>query len=471
MQVMATVTDLPHGLVDSSSTTTRGAPVALDIERNLLGAILLNPENFSAAQELLTAADFFDPKHQLIFKAMQKLYESGSSVSLELVNNELSNSTSNVDLAYPSTLIDGLPHNASLPELATILKDKTARREAMRLGQKITDTASSSGDWQIHVDQLQEVVDVSVPESITSSITSLFDLLNADVPERVCLLEPIVREKDLVEVFAKTGVGKTWFSLSMAIAAATATDFFDWSVPKAVPVLYVDGEMAFEDLQRRTQWLLVGATRNSQIDTNDVQLDFMCRDHKMKYALDNDRGRSRFLREVTQQQYKLVVIDNISCLMSTANENDASAWNENLQFLLKLRRRGVAVVLIHHAGKDGKSRGTSRRHDTLDLVLRLKNPKDYDHQDGCRFKLSFEKARGLTGADKFPIEAQLHVSPVDGVMQATWEIIETSNAKKDRCIELLKQGTKADDVAEELDVHRTTVYRWQKAARKEGILK
>ena len=34
-------------------------------------------------------------------------------------------------------------------------------------------------------------------------------------------------------------------------------------------------------------------------------------------------------------------------------------------WLLKLRRQGKSVLLIHHAGTNGRQRGTSRREDAL----------------------------------------------------------------------------------------------------------
>ena len=47
-------------------------------------------------------------------------------------------------------------------------------------------------------------------------------------------------------------------------------------------------------------------------------------------------------------------------------------------WLLRLRRQGVAVLLVHHAGRSGNPRGTSKREDVLDTVIQLKHPEDYD---------------------------------------------------------------------------------------------
>jgi putative DNA primase/helicase len=69
-------------------------------------------------------------------------------------------------------------------------------------------------------------------------------------------------------------------------------------------------------------------------------------------------------------------------------------------WLLRLRRKGVAVLLIHNAGVNGKQRGTSRREDALDLVIGLRRPADYSSEQGARFEVHIEKARTLVGVRK-----------------------------------------------------------------------
>jgi len=57
-------------------------------------------------------------------------------------------------------------------------------------------------------------------------------------------------------------------------------------------------------------------------------------------------------------------------------ENDSDAWGEIQDRLLRLRRRGISVLIVHHAGKRGGQRGTSRREDVLDTSFSLRQPSD-----------------------------------------------------------------------------------------------
>src|SRR5207302_1725194 len=90
-------------------------------------------------------------------------------------------------------------------------------------------------------------------------------------------------------------------------------------------------------------------------------------------------------------------LDNLSCLTAVIRDNDAESWTPVQEWLLSLRRRGISVLIIHHAGKDGQQRGTSRREDVLDTSISLRRPSDYKATEGARFEIHIEKGRGIYG--------------------------------------------------------------------------
>ena len=77
------------------------------------------------------------------------------------------------------------------------------------------------------------------------------------------------------------------------------------------------------------------------------------------------------------EEIKLIIFDNISTLSRSGVENEAESWLPLQNWTLDLRRRGIAVLFIHHGNKSGGQRGTSRREDILDTVIQLKRPNDY----------------------------------------------------------------------------------------------
>jgi putative DNA primase/helicase len=96
---------------------------------------------------------------------------------------------------------------------------------------------------------------------------------------------------------------------------------------------------------------------------------------------------------------EFLVLDNLSSLTSVIRDNDAESWNPIQEWLLRLRRRGVSVLIIHHAGKGGEQRGTSRREDVLDTSLSLRRPSDYQTTQGARFEIHFEKLAASMGIE------------------------------------------------------------------------
>ena len=103
----------------------------------------------------------------------------------------------------------------------------------------------------------------------------------------------------------------------------------------------------------------------------------------------------------------MIVIDNISCLFRSGSENEAESWQEAQEWALDLRRRGKSVLFVHHAGKSGNQRGTSKKEDILDAVIILKHPDDYQAEQGARFEVKFDKARHFSGEDARSFQVQL----------------------------------------------------------------
>ena len=156
----------------------------------------------------------------------------------------------------------------------------------------------------------------------------------------------------------------------------------------------------------------------------------------------------------------LLVIDNLASLTGF-NTKDPDPWRSVERFLLLLRRNRVAVLLVHHANKQGRQRGTSRREDLVDLVIAIRRPADYRPSEGARFELHFEKARGLYVAATDPVEARLSLS-LDGRPQWSWRQAEAGEL--DRVAALLRDGLNPNQIARELGISKSKAYRLREQA-------
>ena len=302
-------------------------------------------------------------------------------------------------------------------------------------------------------------------ESGTRAI-SIKELLNYQARPREFLLEPILQERDLVMLHAWRGLGKSQLALSIAYSVASGGPCLRWRAPKPRRVLYVDGELPLSTLQERMIHLIAGS--DVEPPSSDY-LRFITPDIMPDGFVPNlawPEGQAMLDDEIGKQKSELVIIDSISTLCSGAGrENEAESWLPVQQYALRLRRRGIAVFFVHHDGKGGQQRGTSRREDILDTTIHLTHPSDYSGLQGARFEVHFTKTRGIFGEAVKSFEATMIVR--DG--RTEWTTRDLEDLHLARVAELMKDKLSVRDIAEMLNLTKSTVHRLSKKARAQGL--
>lgn len=286
--------------------------------------------------------------------------------------------------------------------------------------------------------------------------------LAREFPPRSNLLSPWLPSQGLAMVFAYRGVGKTHFALGVAYAVASGGSFLGWQAPEPVGVLYIDGEMPGPVMQERLSEIVRSndkqATAPFILLTPDLQPEGMPR-------IDSDEGQAA-IESILTDDIKLIVVDNISTL-SGAKENDGDGWGPIQGWALKQRAAGRSVLFVHHSGKGGAQRGTSRREDVLDTSIALRRPVDYQLDQGAVFEIHFEKARGIHGEDVKPLEATLTTDD-HGIM--AWHTRTVEDSTFDRVVGLLNEGMSQNEVANELNINKSSVSRHAKKAKAAGLV-
>src|SRR5262245_10518654 len=97
------------------------------------------------------------------------------------------------------------------------------------------------------------------------------------------------------------------------------------------------------------------------------------------------------------ERLQVLVLDNVSALFPGIDESKKQDWKPINAWLIRLRHRGITVIVGHHAGKNGQQRGTSGRKDALDTIIALTSPPGYKPEENCHFHLHFEKSRAVKG--------------------------------------------------------------------------
>ncbi|MFC1842003.1 AAA family ATPase, partial [Candidatus Dependentiae bacterium] len=323
-------------------------------------------------------------------------------------------------------------------------------------------------------DQLETLVDQApdyVPEKPNDPETksgnlrsvSVDELLTMELPEREMLLSPIIPSQGLVLLVAKRGVGKTHIALGIAYAVSIGETFLLWDAPRPRRVLYIDGEMPAVLMQQRLNMII------SMYDKKPTQQDFriITPDLQEKTMPDLSLKEGRDQIEKIIEDYDLVVIDNISCLFRSGSENEAESWQQVQEWILDLRRRGKSVLLVHHAGKSGSQRGTSKREDILDTVILLKQPEDYKAEEGARFGIHFDKARHFSGEDARSFQVRLIEE--NGVWG--WEISDDPTEELiSKIADLKKHGFTLQAIQEKTGLTKSQVETRIKKAKERNLL-
>ncbi len=293
-------------------------------------------------------------------------------------------------------------------------------------------------------------------------VDEVCDFLTLKIPPRDHILAPWLPPQGLAMVYAPRGVGKTFFALGVAYAVASAGEFLGWKAPQPQGVLFIDGEMPAAVLQER----IANIVTSSDVEPS-APLQLITPDRQPIRMLDLTDIEDQAVLTRHLDNIALIIVDNISTLCRTGRENEAEDWLPVQQWALQQRASGRSVLFVHHAGKGGAQRGTSRREDILDTVIALKHPPDYTPDQGASFEVHFEKSRGFYGDDSKPFEAQL---TTDAHGRQCWIKRSLDESNYERIVRLLNDGLAQKDISIELGLSKSTVNYHAKRAREEWRL-
>jgi putative DNA primase/helicase len=316
-----------------------------------------------------------------------------------------------------------------------------------------------------HPDCRSAGVNRAVPDQ-TFQPVGLKDFLALQVPPREMLLAPILPERSLAMLYAPRGIGKSWLGSTIGLAVASGSSVLRWNAAKPRRVLLVDGEMVLSDLQTRLNLILAGL--GTKIPNEGFRV--LAADHTERgINLSSAEGQEELERHL--DGVDLVILDNLSTLLANGSEGASDAWLPMQNWLLRLRRKGVAVLLIHHAGVNGRQRGTSRREDALDTVIALRRPADYSPEQGARFEVHVEKARTLAGGGALPFEAAVEPFITEGGAPGIcWVARDLMRPIFQQAAELFAQGLSVREVRKALGISHGEAGRLRLKAVAEGIL-
>jgi hypothetical protein len=300
-------------------------------------------------------------------------------------------------------------------------------------------------------------------DALNAAVVTSSELNNLQLVPRKKLLGDWFCEGDLGFIFAFRGVGKTWLALAIAQALSTGGKLGEWQAREAVKVLYVDGEMP-PDLMRSRCEGLDASNDNLQFLNHEILFD---RSGKVLNVA-NREIQQAITQRCMASGVKVLILDNLSTLASGMRENEADSWELVNNWLLDLRRQKIAVVIVHHAGRSGEMRGTSKREDNVFWIIALDDmKKNADDKRGARFVSRFTKPSRNCQDEVAAFEWHF-VTEHSGEVTISHKVAQSLDVFR----QVIADGvTDNQQIAQEMKVSPATVSRFAKKAIDAGWLK
>lgn len=298
------------------------------------------------------------------------------------------------------------------------------------------------------------------------------ELLAMNLPDRRVLLAPWLRTGESAMIWAPTGVGKSWFALSVALAVAGGGEVLGWTAPQPAKVLYVDGEMNASEVQERLSRLTKGAVNGLDLEAASDNLVIQCRQQQSLsvafWDLLNPVDQDVLVSRLTRERFDLVIFDNFTTLSdSLSDENSAGAMKPALSLLLRLKAAKIATILVHHSNKAGDNyRGSTAIAATFEVILGLLKANDprEDRRNSAGFTIQADKFRARRDDTMETRKAFL--------VDDQWEIDGLEDLQATRIVQALRQRcyTTQTEIAEAIGVNKATVSRAMKRAIALGMV-
>jgi hypothetical protein len=250
----------------------------------------------------------------------------------------------------------------------------------------------------------------------------------------------------------------------------SALKFGPWRVQSPVKVLYVDGEMPPDLIRNRMQGLEPKLKPNQNLAILHHELLFDASGRSMNIA--HPDLQMAITNQCLASCVKVLVLDNLSTLAAGMKENDADAWELVNQWLLTLRRHRIAVIIVHHAGRSGEMRGTSRREDNVFWIIALDDLKrsagTSEERKGAHFLSRFTKPSRNTQNEAPAYRWHFVTDEKSGVVSISFQHADEAMIFR----KLIEEGvTKCGDIASEMKVSSATVSRIAHRAQEAGWLR
>ena len=260
-------------------------PNNIEAEQSVIGSILLNNEIFDEINLLITNKNFYDPMHQKIFMAIEKLIYSGMLANPITLKNYFENEKD--ELNVPNYLVKITKFSTSSRqaiEYSKLIYDLYVKRELIKISENIIDTAKLNdldNDGKSIIENFEKsLFDLAEKGSFSSSLVKFDEAMKmtiemassaykneegiVGVPTGLTDLDYRLgglHKSDLLIIAGRPSMGKTALATNIAFNAAKKIQ----NDGRKSTIAFFSLEMSSEQLSTRI------LAEQSRIKSNDIR--------------------------------------------------------------------------------------------------------------------------------------------------------------------------------------------------------
>lgn len=373
-------------------------PQAKDIERVVLGALMIDKDAFTVVSEMLRPESFYEPRHQKIFEAIQSLNLNEEPVDILTVTNQLEKKGTINDVGGAPYIVELASHVASSANIVAHAKILAQKHTARQLISFASNIETKAFDPMVDTDELMQEAEGLLFEisqknmkqdytQIAPVVQKAVEIIQnaksnksglTGIPSGFTKLDDITsgwQKSDLVIIAGRPAMGKTSFALS--IAKNIAVDFKE-------PVAFFSLEMNNVQLVDRLisnvceldgKKIMNGQLNDSEFARLDKNLEHLL---KAPLYVDDTPGMSIFelrtkaRRLVREKGVKLIMIDYLQLMNANGarfgnRQEEVSTISRSLKGLAKELDIPVLALSQLNRGVEGREGLEGKRPQLSDL--------------------------------------------------------------------------------------------------------
>ena len=369
----------------TDNSYSRVQPQALEVERAVLGALMIDKNAFDSISNLLCPDSFYEPRNQKVFLAIQELSQKNLPVDVLSVTEQLAHDGNLEEVGgpgYVAELSSRVASSANIEYHARVIAQKAVARKLIVLTSNIEGRAYDETE---DIDDLMQEAESRIFELSSQNLTKDYQQINTvlkvandEIIEAKSNLDDVTglhtgyevldsytcgwQSTDLNIIAGRPGMGKTTFALCLARFLAEECQ---------IPIAYFSLEMSSVQLVKR---LISGISevegkkiKNGQYDQAELKRidQGIGRLWDKPFYLDETPGlsiyelRTKVRRLVKEHGVKVVFIDYLQLMSASTTrystrQDEVSLISRSLKALAK--ETGTTILALSQMNRSVEAR-------------------------------------------------------------------------------------------------------------------